>query len=293
MICRKCFLIVKPSFLKNYLIVLFVFAILLLLASCDVKQESSLFKYGTENDSARFYYLKGFHEILDNGRWTASEKSYRKALEFDSSYVLGKVLVGRITRNLEEREQLLQELLKEKETVIDDERLLLDVYIMSIQAFNNRDKGIKNSPEFNATRKHLAASNFRKFISKYPGDSYVKAEYIEWLHFIHGPKIALDSLKHLATDEQMKLGFYISYSASLELEIGNIEQAISISKNLKELMVDSTYTNYKKLKAEIYIAQDSLEKAKEYIDDILKIEPNHLIVLAMQSEIDKKIKNKP
>ena len=100
-----------------------------------------MFKYGTENDSARFYYLKGFHEILDNGRWTASEKSYRKALEFDSSYVLGKVLVGRITRNLEEREQLLQELLKEKEITEDEERRaqdevqkLTDTFVAKIDA---------------------------------------------------------------------------------------------------------------------------------------------------------------
>jgi len=110
---------------------------------------------------------------------------------------------------------------------------------MSIQAFNNRDKGIKNSPEFNANRKQLAASNFRKFIKKYPDDSYVKAEYIEWLHFIHGPKTALDSLKSLATENQKKLGFYISYAASLELELREIEEAMVLSKDLKNLMIDS------------------------------------------------------
>lgn len=164
-------------------------------------------------------------------------------------------------------------------------------YVSSIEAYNNRDNGI-SAPEFNAKRRQIAESNFRKFIHKYPDDDYVKAEYIEWLHFIHSPKVALDSLRNLATKEQMKLGFYISYSASLELELGNVEKAIALSKDLKELMLDSTYTSYMKLKAEIYIAQDSLQQAKKYIDKVVRIDSNHIIALGMQSKINEKLKNK-
>ena len=272
----------------------FALATLLLVSvsACDNLTNNTVFDYGTKNDSARFYYLKGFHEILDNGRWTESEKSYRKALEFDADYALGKVLVGRITRNLEEREIILQELQEIKNKVNKDEKLLLDVYALGVESYNNRDKGIKSSPDFIEKRKLIAASNFRKFVHKYPEDDYVKAEYIEWLHFIHGPKAALDSLKSLATKRQMKLGFYISYSASLELELGNIYKAIALSENLKELMKDATYTSYMKLKAEIYMAQDSLSKAKQYIDRVVKIDRNHIIALGMQSQINNKLKNK-
>ena len=261
-------------------------------ASCDSRNNSNSFDYGTKNDSARFYYLKGFHEILDNGRWTESEKSYRKALEFDPDYRLGKSLVGRITTDLDEREALLEELQKNKGKANEDEKLVLEVYLLSMEAYNNRDKGIKGTAERAAKRKQIAESNFRKFVHNYPNDTYIKAEYIEWLHFIHGPRAALDSLKKLATKEQMKLGFYISYAASLALELDKVEEAITLSKTLQPLMIDSTYTSYLKLKAEIYIAQDSLQKAKHYIDQVVKIDPKHIIALGLQSDITAKLKNK-
>lgn len=273
--------------------VLLIFILLSISASdsIDSSTNSNTFEYGTKSDSARFYYLNGFHEILDNGRWTESEKSFRKALEFYPNYMLGKSLVGRITRELKEREILLQELKMVKDKASNDEKLLLDVYLLSIESYNNRDKGIKVTSEFNAKRRQISESNFRKFVHKYPEDNYVKAEYIEVLHFNHGPKAALDSLRSLATEKQMKSGFYISSSASLELELGNIEQAMALSKDLEKLMLDSTYTSFMKLKAEIYMAQDSLNKAKEYIDQIVNIDPNHIIALGMQNAINDKLNN--
>ena len=78
----------------------------------------------------------------------------------------------------------------------------------------------------------------------------------------------------------------------MELELGNMEKAITLSENLKELMIDSTYTSYMKLKAEIYMAQDSMQKAKEYIDRVVRIDPNHIIALGMQAEINEKLENK-
>ena len=284
----------KARFLYTISLSCFVlFALLLVsLYGCDSENNNHSFDYGTESDSARYYYLNGFHEILDNGRWTESEKSFRRALQFDPDYSLGKSLVGRITRNLNEREQLLQELLVEEKEASSYENLLLDVYLLSVEAYNNRDKGIKSSSEFFSQRKQIAESNFREFVHKYPDDDYVKAEYIEWLHLIHGPRAALDSLNYMASERQMKLGFYISYSASLELELGNVEKAITLSENLKQLMVDSTYTSYMKLKAEIYMAQDSLEKAREYIDHVVRIDPNHIIALGMQAEINEKLESK-
>lgn len=254
--------------------------------------QSGHFDYGTMSDSARYYYHDGYHEILDNGRWTESERSYRKALEFDPDFALGKSLVGRITRDLNEREKLLQSLLEIRKHTTHDENLLLDVYLLNIEAYNDRDKGIKVSAEFNSKRSQLAESNFREFVHKYPEDDYAKAEYIEWLHFIHGPRAALDTLNKLATDRQMKLGFYIGFSASLELELGNVDRAISLSKRLKELMIDSSYTRYLSLKTEIYLAQDSLIKAKETIDRVVNIDPNHIIALGEQAKINEKLKGR-
>jgi len=253
---------------------------------------NTLFNYGTESDSARFYYIKGWTEILDNGRWTESEMAYKKAIEFDPNYTLAKSVAGRLIKNLEEREITLQEILKDKDKVNTDVKLLLDVYLLSMESLNNMDKRIKGTPEFTIKRKQTAETNFRKFIHKYPEDDYVKAEYIEWLNYIHGPQVALDSLHQLATERQKQLGFYISFAASLELELDNIDSAIALSKDLKPLMIDSTYTSYLKLRAEILMAQDSLNKAKQYIDKVVRIDPNHILAVRLQSEIDNKLKNK-
>ncbi len=282
----------KIKILDSKLVLKFIVPTMLfvLVISCNPKNNLSSFNYGTQHDSARYHYLRGFHEILDNGRWTESEKSFRKAVELDPGYTLGKSLVGRITRNLEERKRIQQELLAEH-FENGDEKLLLDVYLLSIEAYNSREEGITLTPEFRSKRKRIAESNFREFVRKYPNDDYVKAEYIEWLHLIHGPETALDSLQYLATERQKKLGFYISFAASLELELGRIDNAIRLSEDLKDLMKDSTYTAYTKLKAEIFMAQDSLQKAKDYIDEVVRIDPNHLIAVSIQSEIHKRLKS--
>ena len=106
---------INLKFDNNYIaVILLCFGFM----SCsDIKEKpiSTLPDYGTDSDSARFYFLKGWQEILDYGRWTESEAAFRKAVEFDPDWLLGKSLVGRITRNLEERENLLAELEAKKD----------------------------------------------------------------------------------------------------------------------------------------------------------------------------------
>jgi len=85
----------------------------------------------------------------------------------------------------------------------------------------------------------------------------------------------------------MKLGFYISYSASLELELGNIEEAIVLEKVLSQTLSDASHTSPIVLKAQIYMAQDSLQKAKEYVSKVVEMDPNHIIALVTLSQINR------
>ncbi|GAB5555301.1 MAG: hypothetical protein Sapg2KO_48920 [Saprospiraceae bacterium] len=255
--------------------------------SCtDMNTDSASFDYGTKSDSARHYFLKGWEEILDNGRWTESEAAFRKAVELDPNWALGKSLVGRITRDLEERQKILQELEAVKDQVGPDERKLIEVNMLSLEAANNRDQGIKNTQEFNKSRMQLAETNFGDFARKYPSDDYFKAEYIEFLHANHGAQVALDSLNAMATSAQKQLGFYISYSASMELELGNLDKTIELSRKLNEKMTDPSYTAPLMLQARIYMAQDSLLKAKAYVDKVVEMDANHIIALGLQSRIN-------
>lgn len=262
-----------------------------ILTSCSKSESVLIPDYGTKVDSARYHFLKGWEEILDNGRWTESELAFRKASALDPDWLLGKSMIGRITRNLEERQQLYTELEARKNEASPDERILLDVNLLSMKSANNRGLGIANTPEENKLRAALAEKNFGAFARKYPSDDYFKAEYIEFLHAIHGAQVALDSLNVLATPVQKQLGFYLSYSADLELELGNIERAMALSMILEEKFTDPSYLSPLMLKANIYIAFDSLQKASDLVDRVVKADSNHMIALGMQSRLNQELNN--
>jgi len=260
----------------------------LYIMGCSPKTTTD-FDYGTKNDSARYYFHKGWAEIMDNGRWTESEQAFRKVIEIDPDWVLGKSMVARITRNLEERQQILKELEQFKSQISEDERLLLDVNILTHIASNNRDQGIPNTPEFNQKRFALAEQNFGAFARKYPEDNYFKAEYIEFLHANHGAQTALDSLNKLATSEQKQLGFYISYAAALELELGNIDNAIKLSEKLEEIQSNPSYTSSLMLQAQILIVQDSIEKAYQLVNKVVAMDSNHIIARGTQARLKQQL----
>ncbi len=269
---------------KSY--ALLILSVGIFLTSCDSTGNGRApFDYGTKVDSARYYFLKGWEEILDNGRWTESEMAFRKAVEFDPNWLLGKSLVGRITRDPEEKQNLLKELQLQANTVSPDERMLLEVNLLSIGASVNRDRGVPNSAEFNQSRRELAEKNFGTFARKYPEDDYFKAEYIEFLHANHGAQTALDSLKALAVPRQMKLGFYIGYQASLELELGNVDKAIVLANEFEQTLTDPSYLSPKMLRAQILQAQDSLLKAKALVETIVQADSNHVIALGTLKHI--------
>jgi len=257
-----------------------------MVSACNPNKDAEAeFDYGTENDTASAYFLKGWEEILDNGRWTESEIAFRKAAELDPDWLLGMSMVARITQDLEERQQILKKLELNKEYADPDERLLLDVNIASHIAANNRDQGISNSTESSQLRRQLAETNFGEFARKYPEDDYFKAEYIEFLHLNHGAQVALDSIEHLASPRQKQLGFYISYAGSLELELGNTDNAKALSLKLKATWIDPNFNSPLMLDASIYLAEDNPQKALDLVNQVVKRDSNHIIAKGMQARL--------
>ncbi|OEK03980.1 hypothetical protein [Roseivirga misakiensis] len=275
----------------TYKTVGFLILIVISFLSCDSSNKNNSYDYGTQNDSARYYFQKGWEEILDNGRWTESEIAFRKAIEFDPDWLLGKSMVGRITRNLAERQKLLSDLEASKHLATLDERSLLDVNMLSMKAANNRGMGIPNTKESTRARMLLAEKNFGAFARKYPQDDYLKAEYIEFLHANHGAQVALDSLKLLATANQLTKGFYLSYAADLELELGHMDRAMAYAMILNENLTDPSFLSPKMVQANIYISMDSLQKASDLVDQVVAADSNHMIALGMQSRLKEALKN--
>ena len=260
-------------------------------SSCVKKEPLFEYNYGTQNDSAMYYFNKGWVAIMDHGKWMDSEKYYRKALEFDPDFVIGRSLIGRITQNLHERIAIQKEL-NSKITILknEDEKSLLQVYLSSIRLMNVRGQGLKVTPEDAKNHYRISETHFRNFVKKHPKEDYVKAEYIEILHRNHGPKIALDSLYYLSNERQLKIPFYIYYKAELEAEMGNFEKALQTAEELKVALNDPSIPSQYMLLASIHYKMNELKKAKFMIEKVVALDPKHQIGQNLRKRIYDKLR---
>lgn len=247
------------------------------------------FNYGTTNDSARHYFLLGWSEIMDNGRWTKSEAAFRKALAFDPDWLLGKSMVGRITQDTEERKAILAELEADFAKADPDEQTLLTVNLLSLQAANHQDEGNPNEADFSRKRWQLAEQYLGAFAKKYPDDDYFKAEHLEIVHLNQGAAAALDTLNRWTSNRQKQLGFYLGFAASLALELGHIKEARQLHTELLTAVPDSSCISPLVLDAQIWMAMDSFRQAKAIIDQAVQMDPKHLIAQNMQTSLEKQL----
>lgn len=267
----------------------------IMLASCQQKQnktstEPAVYRYGAKNDSAVFYFNKGWELILDYGQWTLSEKAFRKAVEFDSTFIVGKALVGKNTTNLNERIQILNDINSSQIKVSEDDQLILEVTRITLELFNAREKNVKLDEDFISIFLTTAEKNYRTFIHKYPNESYIKAEYIEVLNAIYGAKTALDSLQILTTPKQKKVPFFISYAATLESDLGNFKKALSIADDFNNQINDPGIPQPYVLYGSIYLKMDSLSLATSNLDKALQLDPNHIFAQRFKTQVNTKLK---
>lgn len=268
--------------------------IFILFTSCQQKQNKSstqpaVYTYGAKNDSAVFYFNKGWEHILDYGQWTLSEKAFRKAVDFDSTFIVGKALVGKNTTNLNERIQILNDINSSQIKVSEDDQLILEVTRITLELFNARGQNVKLDQDFISNFLTTAEKNYRTFIHKYPNESYIKAEYIEVLNAIYGAKIALDSLHILTSPKQKKIPFFISYAATLESDLGNFKKALSIADDFNNQINDPNIPQPYVLYGSIYLKMDSLSLATSNLDKALQLDPNHIFAQRFKTQLLKKV----
>lgn len=268
--------------------------IFILFTSCQQKQNKSstqpaVYTYGAKNDSAVFYFNKGWEHILDYGQWTLSEKAFRKAVDFDSTFIVGKALVGKNTTNLNERIQILNDINSSQIKVSEDDQLILEVTRITLELFNARGQNVKLDQDFISNFLTTAEKNYRTFIHKYPNEPYIKAEYIEVLNAIYGAKLALDSLHILTSPKQKKIPFFISYAATLESDLGNFKKALSIADDFNNQINDPNIPQPYVLYGSIYLKMDSLSLATLNLDKALQLDPNHIFAQRFKTQLRKKV----
>ena len=267
---------------------------LLFLYSCTSTPEpvSEYVTYTTTSDSALFYYKKGWEQIMDFGEYGNAEVTYRKALSFDPDFLVGKSVLARLTTDLDERVALYNELESRKNEISGDERLILDVYIALTHYTNLRDQ--EDNSVRNALQEafRLGEENLRKIVHAYPHEVYLKSEYIEVIHSVHGAQASLDSLSTLITEEQKSNPFLLGYHATLNAELQNYEAALADAQVLAEILRGKDIAKPDAIFADIYFKMGNLEEAKKYADRANEIDPRNLDASRLKNRIDAALERK-
>lgn len=266
----------------------------LILLSCNTggSESNTSLKYSSSSIEAITAYRKGWVQIMDEGRYGAAEISYRKALQYDSNFLIGKSVLGRLTLDLNERLAFHKELQNNKNKIQGDERLILDVYTALVNYTNLRDQHSSDAKKVIDDALKLAEKNLKKVIHKYPEEIYLKAEYIEILHSLYGPQQALDSITVLTSVSQKNNFFLLGYSASMYAELKNFEAALSQANKLKKIINDTTVPKSYAVLADVYFKMDNLKLAKIHVEKAYQLDPKNIDASRLKEKINQKIKDK-
>lgn len=246
-----------------------------LLASCAADQGTH--DYGSTNPRALRDYHAGWSYILDAGRWTESEEAFRAAHEAEPDWIMGAALVARITQDVEEREQLLEQIETGYDGVDPDTRLLLDIFIMSIRAANARDRGTKLPEGFADERTAIALQNFAEFVRRHPGETYTHAERLEVIHHAEGADAALATIDREVPADVRQAPFFASFAAGLEAERGNHERAVELAAVYRDRLNDPDAPGIDALESVLLQHRGDLRGALEAAERAVSKDPKHLI----------------
>lgn len=239
-----------------------------------------------------YYYYEGWRQVLDEGNYTASEKFYRKMMRSDPGFLVGLSLVGRITRDLEERLDIEDQLEKRKVEITGDERLLLDNFIDLVKLTNLRETRPDDTKEFIDKVFISAEKTLRKISHTYPDEIHYRSEYIEVLHRNHGARVALDSLQHFTPQEGEQTPFLLGYSAQMLAEISDFESALAKAGRLSHLFENKDSPKPHAVLADIYFRMGELDKAAMETEKALYLDPGNIDCQRLKKQIEEAGKKK-
>lgn len=229
---------------------------------------------------------------MDQGNYGPAEVSYRKVLQHDPDFLIGKSVLGRLTLDLDERLAIEKEVHSKKEKIQGDERSILQVYHALVKFTNAREQKSLEVSSILQEAFRLAEKNLGEIAHKYPDEIYMKAEYIEFLHSRYGPRNTLDSLEVLTTTEQKDNPFLLGYAASMHAEMDDFEKALKMANRLKKMTKDSMIPKPYAVLADIYFQMDSLELAKINAEKATILDPRNLDASRLKEKINVKLGEK-
>ncbi len=242
--------------------------------------------YSTGSDSTRYYYDLGWQQILDEGYYGPAEVSYRKALSFDTSFLLGQSVLARLTLDTTERRSLYESIKNGRSLLQGAEGQLLDVFTALTDYTIRRAEDPEAAKAKRAGVLLLAEETLRGIRKQNPHITYIESEYIEFLHANHGAALALDSLVIFRKESKRDNPFLVGYQAQLLAELGRFDEALSIARDLESYYQLLQVPKPAVVFAHLYFGMDSLSTAKYYIDQAVALDDRNLEATRLQTEIE-------
>lgn len=251
-----------------------IITILIILVSAMVTK-AQLLPLSTDSDSARHFYYQGWNEVMNNGNYSASEAAFRKMYAFDSNFVLGKALLGRISDQPDEQASIISSIEANLDSANADEVLVIELFLELIKRRINQGT-LQQEQLYD-----LALNNLGTISATYDKEDYYFSEYIEWINAAKGPQAALDSINTLATASQHIMPFIIGYKVHLHAELRQFDHAQIYLNMLENQLKGKSVPKVAAVKASLLMKQNKPDQARLYIDRALAIDPKNLDVLRL------------
>ena len=259
-------------------------SLIILVLSGSIIAYPQKLKLSTPSDSALYFYYEGWRQVMDEGNYSKAEMAYRQMMKHDPDFLIGLSLLGRITKDLNERQQIELHLLNHKDEVGGDERILLNTFIDLVKLTNQRETNPGEAPRQMESIFKTGEQSLLYLVHHYPEEVYYKAEYIEVLHRNHGPQTALDSLYALVSQDQQTLPFLLGYAANLQAEIGQFTDALNKAEKLQQIMDTQSPKPYV-VYSNIYFKMGKLETALEWATKALTFDPENIDAQRMMAKV--------
>jgi len=245
--------------------------------------------YSTASDSAYHYFQLGWRQIMDEGRYGQAEVSYRKSLDFDPDFLIGKATLGRLTLDTTERRRIERELEGTGTDLPNLERDLLELYTNFVRFTNLRDQNPTAAREMLTGVLPEGQQTLGRAVHQYPDEPYLKSEYVELINSNQGPEAAMDSFHVLTRHRHANNPFLLGFAASLHAETENFDEALRFASKLEEIMTDPLAPKVPAVYADIYLAMDSLDLAHEYALKANELDPRNLDASRLLSRIEARL----
>lgn len=267
---------------------IFFFISLTALISCTNRSietpEPSHF-YSTQSDSTLHYYLLGWHQILNQGYYGPAEVSYRKALSFDSSFLLCQSVLARLTEDLEERQNFYDHIQPQRSQLQGVEGDLLEVFLSLMQYTLVREKDPEGASALRPQLLARAQTLLCGVRQQHPNIDYIESECVEFIHATEGAAAALDSLAIFRKDRVIGNPFLSGYQAVLLTELERYEEALAIAEALARTDQGQAIPRPDVVMAHVYLGWGKLQEARTHVDRAVELDPRNLEATRLQARI--------